>query len=83
MRRARVSSRCARWSTILPLLVLSALCWAVTLWWTGGADSGPGGDPGPLGVFTAMWTLTMAAMMLPSVWPVVLVYRGLQGKSVV
>lgn len=78
MTRARVSSRSARLSTIVPLLVLSALCWTVTVWWTGGADAGPGGDPGPLGVFTAMWTLTMAAMMLPSVWPVVLVYRGLQ-----
>lgn len=64
--------------TIAPLLGLSVVCWVVTLWWTAGADGGPGGDPGPLGVFIAMWTLTMAAMMLPSVWPVVLVYRELQ-----
>jgi predicted metal-binding membrane protein len=44
----------------------------------GGGDGGPGADLGTLGFFTGMWTVMMAAMMLPSVWPTVLVYRRLQ-----
>jgi len=64
--------------TICPLLALAVLCWVVVLQRMGGGDGGPGVDPGTLGFFTGMWTVMMAAMMLPSVWPTVLVYRQLQ-----
>jgi predicted metal-binding membrane protein len=76
--RTQVPVRSGRALTIVPLLALAVLCWAVVLWRMGGDDGGPGADPGTLGFFTGMWTVMMAAMMLPSVWPTVLVYRRLQ-----
>jgi predicted metal-binding membrane protein len=65
-------------STIGPLVALAVLCWAVVWRWMGGMSAAPGADPGPLGFFIAVWVVMMAAMMLPSVWPTVLVYRRLQ-----
>jgi predicted metal-binding membrane protein len=76
--QAGVPLRSDRLLTIGPLLVLAVLCWAVVLKWMGGQNAGSGADPGPLGFFTATWAVMMAAMMLPSVWPTVLVYRRLQ-----
>jgi len=76
--RTAVPLQSGRALTIVPLVVLAALCWAVVLWRMRGVDGGPGADPGTLGFFTGMWTVMMAAMMLPSVWPTVLVYRRLQ-----
>jgi predicted metal-binding membrane protein len=78
MTRALVPQRSDRLLTIVPLLLLAVVCWGLVLWRMGGAAGGPGADPGPIGFFTGMWTLMMAAMMLPSVWPTVVVYRGLQ-----
>jgi predicted metal-binding membrane protein len=75
---ARVPVRSGRLPTIGLLLALAAVCWAVVVQRMGGDDGGPGADPGTLGFFTGMWTLMMAAMMLPSVWPTVLVYQRLQ-----
>ena len=40
----------------------------------GGMISGPGADLGQLGWFIGTWTLMMAAMMLPSVAPMVLTF---------
>jgi predicted metal-binding membrane protein len=78
MTRASVPVRPGLLLTIGPLLVLAVVCWAVVVQQMGGEDGGPGADPGPLGFFTGMWTLMMAAMMLPSVWPTLLVYQRLQ-----
>lgn len=73
-----VPLRSGRLLTIGPLLAVAVLCWAVVVQRMGGDERGLGADPGTLGFFTGMWTLMMAAMMLPSVWPIVLVYRRLQ-----
>jgi predicted metal-binding membrane protein len=78
MTRALVPQRSDRLLTIVPLLVLAAVCWGLVLWRMGDADAGPGADPGTIGFFTGMWTVMMAAMMLPSLWPTVVVYRRLQ-----
>ena len=78
MTQARVPLRSDRVLTIVPLLVLAAACWGLVLWRMGGAVGGPGADPGPIGFFTGMWTVMMAAMMLPSLWPTVVVYRRLE-----
>jgi predicted metal-binding membrane protein len=78
MTRAGVPARPGPLLTIGPLLALAVVCWAVVVQRMGGEDGGPGADPGPLGFFTGMWTLMMAAMMIPSVWPTVLVYQRLQ-----
>jgi predicted metal-binding membrane protein len=43
-----------------------------------GMDAGPGTDPGALGFYVTTWVVMMAAMMFPSVAPMVLMYVGLQ-----
>ncbi len=39
-------------------------------------DAGPGTDLGTLGFYTGVWVVMMAAMMLPSVWPMAAAYAG-------
>jgi predicted metal-binding membrane protein len=60
------------------LCVLAAVAW----WWTAqrmdGMDMGPGTDPGALGFFLTTWVVMMAAMMFPSIAPMVLMYAALQ-----
>ena len=58
------------------LLVAAAAAWLGTIAWA--RDMGMGAMPGTMGMdlvaFVVMWGLMMAAMMLPSVWPFVLMY---------
>src|SRR5439155_9001027 len=56
------------------LLALAALAWVVTADRMGGMDAGPGTDPGTVGFFIVVWVVMMAAMMFPSVLPMVVVY---------
>jgi predicted metal-binding membrane protein len=63
---------------ILLLLVLSAIGWAVTGDRMSGMDAGPGTDPGSLGFYVTAWVVMMAAMMFPSMAPMVLVFRRIQ-----
>jgi predicted metal-binding membrane protein len=60
------------------LVVLAGLAW----WSTGvrmaGMDAGPGTDPGAVGFYVTTWVVMMAAMMFPSIAPMVLMYAGLQ-----
>jgi hypothetical protein len=51
------------------LIVVAAVCWAVTAKRMQGMDMGPGTDLGSLGWFAVVWLTMMAAMMLPSVAP--------------
>jgi predicted metal-binding membrane protein len=60
------------------LLVLAAIAWALTDQQMGGMDAGPGTDPGALGFFLGVWVVMMAAMMLPSIAPMVVMYVRLQ-----
>src|SRR5262245_1095158 len=43
-----------------------------------GMDGGPGSDLGSLGFYVTAWVVMRAAMMFPSVAPMVAVYAGLQ-----
>jgi predicted metal-binding membrane protein len=54
------------------LLVVAAVAWAVTGDRMGGMDAGPGTELGGLGWFAVVWVTMMAAMMLPSIAPMVL-----------
>jgi predicted metal-binding membrane protein len=59
--------------------------WIVTIAWA--ADMGMGAEPGTMGLgvpaFVAMWTLMMAAMMLPAVAPLASMYaRTVRGQPV-
>jgi predicted metal-binding membrane protein len=57
------------------LLALALLAWLVTGRRMAGMDGGPGTDLGALGFYVSAWVLMMAAMMFPSITPMVLTYR--------
>ena len=56
------------------LLALAAAGWVLTEERMAGMDAGPGSELGAVGWFTISWLLMMAAMMLPSITPMVVVY---------
>jgi len=56
------------------LLVLAVLAWKLTDVQMAGMDAGPGTDPGSLGFFIGTWVVMMAAMMFPSIAPMVLMF---------
>jgi predicted metal-binding membrane protein len=58
--------------------VLAALAWWSTSVRMRGMDAGPGTDPGALGFYVTTWVVMMAAMMFPSIAPMVLMYAALQ-----
>jgi predicted metal-binding membrane protein len=60
------------------LLALAALAWAVTSDQMAGMDGGPGTDPGALGFFIGVWVVMMAAMMFPSIAPMVVMHARIQ-----
>jgi hypothetical protein len=53
------------------LLGLSVLAWLFTDLEMVGMDAGPGTDPGAFGFYITTWVVMMAAMMLPSLAPMV------------
>jgi predicted metal-binding membrane protein len=59
------------------LVTLAVVAWAATIAWANRQEMSA--MPGTMGLglaeFVAMWSLMMAAMMLPSVWPFVAVYE--------
>lgn len=71
-------SRARRRSNPLPaafvLLAAALVAWVVTFDRMRGMDAGPGTDLGGLGWFIGIWVTMMAAMMLPSVSPMVLAF---------
>jgi predicted metal-binding membrane protein len=67
-----------RLATIGALLGLAVVAWVITGERMQGMDAGPGTDPGTLGFYLTSWVVMMAAMMFPSVAPLVAVYAGLQ-----
>ena len=60
------------------LVALAALAWWATDLRMAGMDAGPGTDPGALGFYVTTWVVMMAAMMFPSIAPMVLMHAGLQ-----
>jgi predicted metal-binding integral membrane protein DUF2182 len=58
---------------VLPL-ALAVLAWISTGDRMQGMDAGPGTDLGGVGWFAGVWVVMMAAMMLPSIVPVVLMH---------
>ncbi len=61
------------WTTAL-LLAAALVAWIVTIDRMRGMDAGPGTDLGGLGWFVGIWVTMMAAMMLPSVAPMALLF---------
>ena len=56
------------------LVGLTLAAWILTFDRMRGMDAGPGTDLGGLGWFLGIWVTMMAAMMLPSVAPMVLAF---------
>jgi predicted metal-binding membrane protein len=65
-------------SLIALLVTLAAIAWALTENRMGGMDAGPGTDPGTLGFFLGTWIVMMAAMMFPSIAPMVVMHVRIQ-----
>jgi predicted metal-binding membrane protein len=70
---ALVAAR-ARLGLVGLLFALAAVSWWFTAVEMRGMDAGPGTPLGSLGWFVGVWTVMMAAMMLPSVSPTVALY---------
>lgn len=62
------------------LLVLAVAAWFITGTRMRGMDMGPGTDPGSLGFYTGTWVVMMAAMMFPSIAPMVRTYALIQRR---
>ncbi len=67
-----------RLGLIALLLALAFVGWTVTDERMRGMDAGPGTDPGALGFYVTVWVVMMAAMMFPSVAPMVLMHARIQ-----
>jgi predicted metal-binding membrane protein len=63
---------------VVVLLALAATAWLITDLRMAGMDAGPWTDPGPFGFYISAWVVMMAAMMLPSSVPMVLVFSRLK-----
>jgi predicted metal-binding membrane protein len=60
------------------LVVLAGFAWLITSDQMAGMDAGPGTDPGSLGFFIGVWVVMMAAMMFPSIAPMVVMHARIQ-----
>ena len=60
------------------LIALAAVAWVITSDQMSGMDAGPGTDPGTLGFFIGVWVVMMAAMMFPSIAPMVVMHARIQ-----
>jgi predicted metal-binding membrane protein len=59
---------------------VALVTWVVTVERMRGMDAGPGTDLGALGWFVGVWVTMMAAMMLPSVMPMTLVFARVSAE---
>jgi predicted metal-binding membrane protein len=67
---------------IAALLGLAVVAWLVTDDRMNGMDGGPGTDLGSLGFYVGAWVVMMAAMMFPSIAPMVLAYARIRSARV-
>src|SRR5689334_12867321 len=78
LRRVPTLPSAVQFGLIFGLLLLAAVAWA----WTGdrmaGMDAGPGTDLGGLGFWLTAWVVMMAAMMFPSIAPMVVMYARIE-----
>jgi predicted metal-binding membrane protein len=79
---AESQSRSSRLTQQAALLLGAALvAWIVTANRMSGMDMGPGTNLGGLGWYVGIWVTMMAAMMLPSVAPVVLLFDRVSAEK--
>jgi predicted metal-binding membrane protein len=63
------------------LLGLALIAWLLSAGRMAGMDAGPGTDPGALGFYLVTWMMMMAAMMLPSIAPMVLAHGAVERRA--
>ena len=80
MEAAHLAADRVRVALICVLLALAALAWLVVARRMAGMDAGPGTDPGALGFYALSWVVMMAAMMFPSIAPMVLAFAWIQTR---
>ena len=76
----RLTSR-TRAPIVALLLGAALVAWIVTVQRMRGMDAGPGTDLGTLGWYLGIWVTMMAAMMLPSATPTVLMFARARGDA--
>jgi predicted metal-binding membrane protein len=78
LRRAPARPRPIELALVASLVVLAGAAWVLTGDRMAGMDAGPGTDLGGLGWFAGAWVTMMAAMMLPSLAPMVFGYARIE-----
>jgi predicted metal-binding membrane protein len=80
-RQVPALSELVRLGLIAALLVLAAVGWLVIDDRMTGIDMGPGTGPGTFGFWVSSWVVMMAAMMFPSITPMVLMHRRIEAAK--
>ncbi|HEX6585056.1 MAG TPA: DUF2182 domain-containing protein [Thermoleophilaceae bacterium] len=70
----------AQAAVVVALVAIAALGWLLTDQRMAGMDEGPGTDLGSLGFYVSVWVAMMAAMMLPSAAPMVIVHSAVERR---
>src|SRR4051794_2098773 len=78
LRRVPQLSNTVQLGLIFGLLLLAAVAWAMTGDRMAGMDAGPGTGLGGLGFWVTAWVVMMAAMMFPSIAPMVVMYARIE-----
>jgi predicted metal-binding membrane protein len=66
---------------VAALAGLAAFGWLIAGDRMGGMDEGPGTDPGPVASYASLWVVMIAAMMVPSAAPMVVVHSAVQRRK--
>jgi predicted metal-binding membrane protein len=78
LRRVPQLSSAVQLGLIFGLVLLAVIAWAMTGDRMAGMDAGPGTDLGGLGFWVTAWVVMMAAMMFPSIAPMVVMYARIE-----
>jgi predicted metal-binding membrane protein len=71
----------AQAAIVAALAAVAGLGWLLTDERMAGMDEGPGTDLGSLGFYVSVWVVMMAAMMLPSAAPMVVVHAAVERRK--
>jgi len=78
---ATITARALRPAVIAGFLAVTLAAWVIVVVRMRGMDAGPGTDLGSFGWYVGIWVTMMAAMMLPSATPMVLLFSKVSELS--
>ena len=76
-----ITARALRPGVVTGFLGVTLAAWAIVVARMRGMDAGPGTDLGSFGWYLGIWVTMMAAMMLPSATPMVLLFSKVSEQS--